>query len=326
MEWTEVKIYTTRDGIEPVCAVVLNSGINGMQIEDDDELFEYLEESSTYWDYVDEELLNKPKEETKIKVYLSSNPYGQELFLNLKDGINNLKSLENEFNFSLGSLKIETTENLDEEVWLNKWKEFYKPLEIGNKILVKPVWENIQPTKRTVFNINPGHVFGTGLHQTTQLCIEQLEKYTKDSSSVLDLGCGSGILSIISLLLGAKEAFALDIDKNAVKTSYENAELNNINKDKYYVTYGNIIDDENLQNQIENSKYEIVVANIVADVICAICPIVSQKIKSNGVFISSGIIKDRVEDVYKSLDENGFEVIDTIFKDEWVCIVSKIKN
>lgn len=297
-----------------------------MQIEDDEEFSEYLEESSSYWDYIDEELLNKPKEETKIKVYLSDNIYGQELFLNLKDGINNLKFLQNELDFSLGSLKIQTTGDLDEEVWLNKWKEFYKPFNIGNKILVKPIWEDIKETDRVVFNINPGHVFGTGLHQTTQLCIEQLEKYTTKASKVLDLGCGSGILSIISLLLGANEAFALDIDKNAVKTSYENAKLNGISEDKYFVTYGNIIDDINLQNQINNQYYDIVVANIVADVICLICPLVHQKIQKNGVFISSGIIKDRVEDVYKSLNDNGFEILDTIFKDEWVCIVSKIKD
>ena len=325
MNWIEVKIYTNRNAIEPVCAVILNAGINGMQIDDSYELSEYLKESSPYWDYVDEELLNRPKEETKITIYVSDNPYGQELLLNLTDGIKNLKSMQNEFDFYLGSLKIETEESLDEEVWLNKWKEFYKPFNIGNKVLVKPFWENIENTDRIVFNINPGHVFGTGLHQTTQLCVEQLEKYVNKNSNVLDLGCGSGILSIISLLLGAKYAFALDIDKNAVKTSYENAELNHINKEKYYVTYGNIIDDENLKTQIKDKYYDVIVANIVADVICLICPIVREKIHKNGVFISSGIIKDRIQDVYKSLDESGFQVIDTIFKDEWVCVVSKVK-
>ena len=324
MEWTEVKIYTTREGIEPVSAVLLEAGINGIQVEDDDELREYLEESSMYWDYVDEELLNKEKEETKIKIYVSSNPYGNEILLNVKENINRLKSMEKEINIDLGRLAIETVENLDDEEWLNKWKEFYKPFKIGEKILVKPVWEEIKETDgRIVFNINPGHVFGTGLHQTTQLCIENIEKYITKESVVLDLGCGSGILSIISLLLGAKSAFAVDIDANAIKVAYENAEINGIGKDKYYVTSGNVVTDEELKKEIGEEKYDIVLANIIADVICLISPVVPSQLKENGVFIASGIIKDRIDDVYNALKENGLEVLDTIIKDEWVCIVSK---
>ncbi|MDE6357786.1 MAG: 50S ribosomal protein L11 methyltransferase, partial [Eubacteriales bacterium] len=321
MEWTEVKIYTTREGIEPVSAVLLEAGINGIQVEDDDELREYLEESSMYWDYVDEELLNKEKEETKIKIYVSSNPYGNEILLNVKENINRLKSMEKEINIDLGRLAIETVENLDDEEWLNKWKEFYKPFKIGEKILVKPVWEEIKETDgRIVFNINPGHVFGTGLHQTTQLCIENIEKYITKESVVLDLGCGSGILSIISLLLGAKSAFAVDIDANAIKVAYENAEINGIGKDKYYVTSGNVVTDEELKKEIGEEKYDIVLANIIADVICLISPVVPSQLKENGVFIASGIIKDRIDDVYNALKENGLEVLDTIIKDEWVCI------
>lgn len=324
MEWTEVKIYTTREGIEPVSAVLLEAGINGIQVEDDDELKEYLEESSMYWDYVDEELLNKEKEETRIKIYVSSNPYGNEILLNVKENINRLKSMEREINIDLGRLAIETVENLNDEEWLNKWKEFYKPFKIGEKILVKPVWEEIKETDgRIVFNINPGHVFGTGLHQTTQLCIENIEKYITKESVILDLGCGSGILSIISLLLGAKSAFAVDIDANAIKVAYENAEINGIGKDKYYVTSGNVVTDEELKKEIGQEKYDIVLANIIADVICLISPVVPSQLKENGVFIASGIIKDRIDDVYNALKENGFEVLDTIIKDEWVCIVSK---
>ncbi|MDE6181877.1 MAG: 50S ribosomal protein L11 methyltransferase, partial [Eubacteriales bacterium] len=321
MEWTEVKIYTTREGIEPVSAVLLEAGINGIQVEDDEELKEYLEESSMYWDYVDEELLNKEKEETRIKIYVSSNPYGNEILLNVKENINRLKSMQNEINIDLGRLAIETVENLNDEEWLNKWKEFYKPFKIGEKILVKPVWEEITETDgRIVFNINPGHVFGTGLHQTTQLCIENIEKYVTEESVVLDLGCGSGILSIISLLLGAKSAFAVDIDANAIKVAYENAEINGIGKDKYYVTSGNVVTDEKLKKEIGQGKYDIVLANIIADVICLISPVVPSQLKENGVFIASGIIKDRIEDVYNALKENGLEILDTIIKDEWVCI------
>ncbi|WP_317368585.1 50S ribosomal protein L11 methyltransferase [uncultured Tyzzerella sp.] len=327
MEWIEAKIYTTREGIEPVSAVLLETGITGIQVEDYDELKEYLAESSMYWDYVDEELLNKEKEETKLKIYVSDNPYGNEILLNVKEAIKRLKTMENEIGLDLGRLDIETTANLNDEDWLNKWKEFYKPFTLGEKILIKPVWEEIENIEnRVVFNINPGHVFGTGLHQTTQLCITNLEKYVNKESVVLDLGCGSGILSIISLLLGAKNAFAVDIDQNAVKVAYDNAELNGIGKDKYYVTSGNVVTDEDLKDEIGHKKYDIVLANIIADVICLISPVVPNQLKDDGVFIASGIIKDRLEDVYRALNENGLEPIDTITKDEWVCVVSKIKK
>ena len=170
MEWTEVKIYTTTMGIEPVTATLMDCGINGIQVEDDNEMKEYLTTSSTYWDYVDEELLNKPIGETKVTVYVSDNPYGEEILMHIKDNINHLKSIDT--GLDLGRLAIETTSNLNDEEWLNKWRDFYKPFAIGNRIFIKPVWENCEiPDNRVVFNINPGHVFGTGLHQTTQLCM-----------------------------------------------------------------------------------------------------------------------------------------------------------
>ena len=327
MEWIEAKIYTTREGIEPVSAVLLETGITGIQVEDDDELKEYLEESSMYWDYVEDELLNKQKEETKLKIYVSDNPYGNEILLNVKEAINNLKTMETKIGLNLGRLHIETTHNLDDEEWLNKWKEFYKPFNIGEKMLIKPVWEEVEnKDNRIIFNINPGHVFGTGLHQTTRLCIESLEKYVTNESVVLDLGCGSGILSIISILLGSKNAFAVDIDENAIKVAYENASLNGVEKDRYYVTSGNVVTDGKLKEEIGYKKYDIVLANIIADVICAISPVVPKQLKDSGVFIASGIIKDRLEDVYNALNESGLEAIETIIKDEWVCVVSKLKN
>ncbi len=324
MEWTEVKIYTTTEGIEPVSAMLLETGVTGIQVDDDRQLKEYLSESSIYWDYVDEELLNKPIGETKLTVYVSSNPYGSEILMSIKEGLNRLKSMD--LGLDLGRLALETTENLNDEEWLNKWKDFYKPFKVGEKLLIKPVWEDVENTEgRVVFTINPGNVFGTGLHQTTQLCMLQLEKYINENSVVADLGCGSGILSIVSLLLGAKSAFAVDIDENAIKTAYENAANNGIDKTNYYVTSGNIIDDKALQDEIGYGKYDVVVANIIADVIAAISPLVSKQLKADGVFIASGIIKDRVQDVYDALENSDFEVIDTSFKDEWVSITSKLK-
>lgn len=325
MEWTEVKIYTTTEGIEPVSAMLLETGITGIQVQDDNELKQFLSESSTYWDYVDEELLNKPAEETKLIIYVSSNPYGNEILMNVRAGIERLKSMD--IGIDLGRLEIETAENLNDEEWLNKWRDFYKPFTVGEKLLVKPVWEEVENKEnRVVFNINPGHVFGTGLHQTTQLCMQKLEKYVNENSVVADLGCGSGILSIISLLLGAKSAFAVDIDANAIKTAYENADLNGVDRSRYYVTSGNVINDEALQDEIGYGKYDIVVANIIADVICAISPLVAKQLKPDGIFISSGIIRDRVQDVYDAMEKSGLEPISTDYKDEWVSITAKIKG
>ncbi len=325
MEWTEVKIYTTTEGIEPVTAALLDTGITGIQVDDDNELKQYLKTSSEYWDYVDDELLNKPVEDTKITVYVSDNPYGMEILMHIKEAIANLKNTD--IGLDLGRLDIETKSNLNDEQWLNKWKEFYKPFCIGNRIMIKPIWEDVKaPDGRVVFNINPGHVFGTGLHQTTQLCMLELEKYINNESVVADLGCGSGILSIISLLLGAKSAFAVDIDKNAVKTAYENAQLSGVDINKYYVTSGNVISDKKLQEEIGCNKYDVVVANIIADVICAIAPVVKKQLKKGGVFIASGIIKDRTEDVYKALEKNNLKVVSTNIKDEWVCITSAKEN
>lgn len=321
MEWTEVKIYTTTEGIEPVTAVLMDCGINGIQVEDDNEMKEYLTTSSTYWDYVDEELINKPTEETKITVYVSDNPYGEEILLHIREAVSNLKNIDT--GLDLGSLEIKTKSELNDEEWLNKWKDYYKPFAIGKRIFIKPVWEDCEvPDGRVVFNINPGHVFGTGLHQTTQLCMLELEKYINESSVVADLGCGSGILSIISLLLGAKSAFAVDIDANAIKTAYENAELSGVDISRYYVTSGNVIGDKELQDEIGYNKYDVVVANIIADVICAVSPVVPVQLKKGGVFIASGIIKDRMQDVYDALNKCGLKVINTETKDEWVCITS----
>lgn len=196
-------------------------------------------------------------------------------------------------------------------------------MEIGEKILIKPEWEELtQDTDRIVFNINPGMTFGTGSHYTTQLCIENLEKYITDGSTMLDLGCGSGILSIISLLLGASCAVAVDIDPNAVDIAYQNAERNNVDKSKYHVYAGNILTDEELQSKI-SGKYDVVAANIVADVIIGLTPKAREYMKDGGVFITSGIIEDRVDDVKAALEQNGFTIVDIKQRKDWVSIVCK---
>ena len=243
------------------------------------------------------------------------------MLMAIRNTVAEMKQLDDENEF--GRLEIHI-DNMKEEDWANNWKKYFHPLEVGEKILIKPEWEELKDnTDRIVFNINPGMSFGTGGHYTTQLCIETLEKYIKPGVKVLDLGCGSGILSIISLLLGADSAFAIDIDPNAVDIAYQNAGMNDVDISKYTVKAGDIITNTELQNEIAQNEYDVVVANIVADVIIALAPKAREYMKKGGVFITSGIIEDRVDDVKAALEKCGFEIDSIKQRKDWVSIVCK---
>lgn len=319
MNWLEITIYTTTEGIEPVCGNLYQLGITGLEIEDETDFKEFLEENHQFWDYVDEDLLKEKNKETCVKAYVSDNLSGHEMLMSIKASMKALKEydVDNEF----GRLEIDLG-NLCEEDWANNWKKFFHPMEIGNKIMIKPEWEELtEDTDRIVFNINPGMTFGTGSHYTTQLCIEELENYVDSSKEVLDLGCGSGILSLISLMLGAKSAVAVDIDPNCIDIAYQNAKRNNIDVSKYEVISGNIITDEKLADYISKRKYPLIYANIVADVIIAILPLVKKCLENDGIFITSGIIEDRVSDVTYALEESGFKIIKKNQRKDWVSLV-----
>ncbi len=312
MEWIEAKINTPSENVEAVCGVLLECGISGVQIEDTEEMKHFLENNKQHWDYVDDELLNRQKENASIIFYVQKDAFGNEAIALVKN------TIKQAFAYDV------ILKDVSDETWLNEWKKYYKPFEVGQNIVIKPVWENYENSyKKVVFNINPGHVFGTGLHQTTQLCIEQLEKHVFKDCLVLDLGCGSGILSIISLLIGAGNAFAVDIDKSAEPIAYENAALNNISKCQYTVTSGDVVSNEALRKLILENSYNIVVANIVADVIVNISEFAAKCLEKGGIFISSGIIKERQEDVYTALKAAQFNSFETFYKDDWVCIVAR---
>ena len=320
MDWIKATIYTTSEGIEPVSGRLYQLGITGLEIDDEQDFKDFLENNRQYWDYVDEDLIKEKEGETRVSVYVSDNPSGYEMLTAIKGTLAELRALDEDKTF--GRLEIETL-TLNEEDWENNWKKYFHPMEIGEKILIKPEWEELTgDSDRIVFNINPGMTFGTGSHYTTQLCIENLEKYLHSGDRMLDLGCGSGILSIISLLLGASEATAVDIDPNAVDVAYENADRNHVDKEKYHVYSGNILTDTALQEKI-SGKYEVVASNIVADVIIGLAPMVRQYMKEGGIWITSGIIEDRVEDVRAAMTENGFEVIELRQRKDWVSIVCR---
>ncbi|NDO19272.1 50S ribosomal protein L11 methyltransferase [Lachnospiraceae bacterium MD329] len=321
MNWIKVSVFTTSEGIEPVSGRLYQLGISGLEIEDEQDFKDFLENNKQYWDYVDEELVKKMEGETKVKTYVSDDTEGRELLIAIKSTLSELKQLD--VNNEFGRLEIEL-DNMTEQDWANNWRQYFHQMEIGEKVMIKPEWEELnKPTDRVVFNIEPGMSFGTGSHYTTQLCIESLEKYITQGVKMLDLGCGSGILSIISLLLGADMAVAVDIDPNAVDTAYQNADRNGVDRSKYKVLSGNVLTDSDIQAEISKNKYEVVAANIVADVIIGLAPKAKEYMAENGVFITSGIISDRLDDVKNALYENGFNIVSINQRKDWVSIVCR---
>ena len=314
MNWIELDIFTTTNGIEPITGNLLNLGINGFVIKDPGDFKEFLENKESNWDYIDDDLMGLSDCETTVTVYLPENSQGLDNLNSIKGILKTLK--DNDFEGSFGRLEYEL-KNVREEDWANNWKQYFKPLCIGDKILVKPSWESVEPNeKRTVLEIDPASSFGTGQHNTTQLCLELLEKYIKPGDSLLDLGCGSGILSIGAILLGAEKACAVDIDENSVKIAAENAKKNNIAKEKYTALCGNIISDIGLREQIGNG-FDVVCANIVADVLVAMSPLFEDFLKDKGILVVSGIIDSRKDEVLNVIKERGFELLETSEKEDW---------
>lgn len=320
MNWIMAAIETTTEGIEPVCGRLYTLGITGTEIEDSADFNDFLENGTKYWDYIDESLMYKKTAPTLVKVYLTDDEHGRAQLSAIRQNMEQLGALGGA---AFGTLSVSLT-NMKEQDWAENWKKYYKPLKVGSKILIKPEWEPLGDDEgRTVFHINPGMSFGTGTHESTQLCIESLEKRVKRGDSVLDLGCGSGILSIIALLLGADSAFAVDIDPGAVKIAKENAEKNNIPENAYTALAADILTDDAAKKTIAEKKYDIVTANIVADVIIALAPFAKSVTKPGGTFITSGIILERKEDVCTALERAGFSVAEICDKREW-CSVSAL--
>lgn len=280
-----------------------------------------MENNRDKWDYVDEELLKAHESGTNVRFYVIDNACGADMRNAVLEGLKRLSILDEKNEYGILSV---TSSGMKEEDWAENWKQYFKPLNVGEKILILPEWETLTaPTDRTIFTVNPGMSFGTGSHHTTQLCIKGLEKYLTEGVSVLDLGCGSGILSIIALLLGAKDATAVDIDANAVEIAVKNAKRNNIDLSSYRTFSGNIINDESLYNSVSDKKYDVVLANIVADVIIGMEPVIPKLMKSGSVLITSGIIEDRAEDVIKAYEKTGLTLLSRQQQGDWVALIYK---
>lgn len=317
MEWTEVNIYTTTEGIELLCSNLMDIGIKGFAIQDAEDFNEFLENKNGKWDYIDEDLMGLSECETCITVYLPGNSQGADMLMSIRSMLSSLKS--EDINNLYGRLEAELS-SIREEDWANNWKQYFKPITIGEKLVIKPSWEEYENTdNRIVLEIDPASSFGTGQHHTTRLCLELLEKSMNGAETILDLGCGSGILSIGAILLGAKSAVAVDIEENAAATAIENALKNNISTNIYKAYCGNILNDDVLADKIAN-KYDIITANIVADVLIAMKEYFLRYLNENGTLIVSGIIVERMEEVITEIESVGFTKCEVNEKEGWAAV------
>lgn len=318
MDWIKTTVTTTREGIDPVSGRLLELGISGMEICDKDDFKEFLEDNHKYWDYVDEELEKLKEADTTVTFYVLRESEGIELLNAVKSSMKTLKELDTDGIY--GSLDI-TTEDTKDEDWSEIWKQYFHPIPVGERILICPEWENAENTdNRTVFTVNPGMSFGTGSHPSTRFCLEAIEKNVKSGDTVLDLGCGSGILSITALLLGASNAVAVDIDSNATDAAVSNLKLNKLPRELYKTYTGDITEDAALRESL--GKHNIVLANIVADVIIAISPYIRGFMKEDAVFICSGIILERLDEVKAALVDNGLHITEVKSDSDWAEITA----
>ena len=318
MNWLELHIDTTHAGLEPVETLLSSLGIDGVVIDDETEFHDFLENNRQYWDYVDEDLEAAMRGRSRITFYLEAGEAGFSQMALVRLALEDLKAKRDDCGSLL--LTMDTIQNAD---WENNWKQYYKPMEIGERLLVIPQWlQEDEKVKRLLAQgrvplvLDPGLTFGTGSHATTRLCLTALESLIHGGEEVLDLGCGSGILSIAALKLGARHAFACDIDDKCKDVAYENAALNGIGADTYTVEAGDILSDKGLQQKI-GGGYQVVLANIVADVIIALAPAVRGLLAEDGRFVCSGIIDDRAEEVAAALTAAGLEILDTRSSEGW---------
>ena len=312
VKWLEVAVNTTHDRLDEVSAKLTAAGMDSFVIEDEAEFLNFLETNRQYWDYVDQDLLDRMKGVTRVKFYVTDDDEGR------KQMEQYIHGLDAEY----------TVTSLAENDWAYSWQKYYQPLTIGERLYVVPEWEKGKPIPdgRSVLYLNPGLTFGTGSHATTQLCLESVEAHTVPGRNVLDLGCGSGILSIAALCLGAGKARAVDIDPKAVDVAYENAELNGIYKDRYFVEAGDVLTDKALAADIAKERYHLVLANIVADVIIPLSAQVPDLLAEDGMFLCSGIIDTRADEVQAAVESNGFEIIRRRERNGWVALECKLKK
>lgn len=320
MQWLEITIKTSSSGIDILAERLTVLGYDSFIIDDEADFDHFLENNRQYWDYVDEELTANMKGLSQIRLYLEDGPTAMEEVNTLKDQLRLLKSQNP--TIDLGPLTVDLG-NLQEEDWENNWKQYYTPLPIGKKLIVVPQWlEPDLSDGRLPVLLDPGMIFGTGAHASTQMCMMALENAIKGGETVLDLGSGSGILSITSLLLGARSAIGVDIDPKAEDIARENAAINNLGADRFQAITGDVIGDKTMMDRLQTG-YDLVLANIVADVIIPLAPVVPHYLAKSGQFICSGILEQRLSEVKDAITNAGLEIVHIQMIDDWCQITAR---
>lgn len=319
MNYIEIRIETAIDGIEPVLGTLLGLGITDTVVEDPRDVDALINKEHDYdWDYLDDEIMEMKNEIPSVTVYMEDTDENRQLTKEVEEAIANLKTSVAAGDFGpMDFGTLETTVKMeDDSQWKDKWKEYFKPAKVGKKIVVKPTWEEYEPKPEDlIIEIDPGVAFGTGTHETTSLCIKMLEKYTKKGDQVLDVGCGSGILAIAAALLEAGDVLGIEIDPIAVEVGQENVALNKVDN-IVKVQYGDL-------TKGIDYKADVVVANLMADLVMMLSESVAKHMKEDGVFISSGILVEKRDQVAEHLQNQGFEIVEIKEDGMWCCIVAK---
>ena len=312
VKWLEATVETDSAHLEEITARLTMNGVTGLVVEDEEEFHRFLEENRKYWDYVDDGLLERMRGVCRVKFYVSDDENGRAQLEAWTRGID----------------APVCAAPLADNDWAHSWQKYYRPMEIGARLYIVPQWERERapaPAGRVPVYLNPGLTFGTGSHASTQLCLGGVERYTTPGMEVLDLGCGSGILSIAALVLGAGRATAVDIDPKAVDVAYENAAMNGIGRERYTVLAGDVLSDPALCDRLAQRRCGLVLANIVADVIIPLSAQVERYLTPDGVFLCSGIIDTRAGEVEDALKANGLEILEAMSQDNWAAFAARLR-
>ena len=321
MNWTEVTIETAKAGLDLLCAMLTDLGFKGFSVFDPDDFDDLMAGRVGHWDYLEEGLQEAlTSGEPSVTVYVPENAQGAEQMTAVRSLLEQLRSSADAALY--GSLKM-TSKGIREEDWANNWKQYFKPLPVGERLWITPTWvDEPVPAGRAALHIDPGSSFGTGQHDTTKLCLGLLETVVKPGSRVLDIGCGSGILSIGAMLLGAGDAYAIDIEQNAAEAAAENAERNGIPAAHYHTFCGNILDDAALADSF-GTGYDVVCANIVADILIAMKELFVHYLADGAALLLSGIIDERLDEVLAAMDAVGLHTVKVEQSAGWAAVLMR---
>ena len=315
MKWNRFTVKTKTEAEDIVISTLAEVGIEGVEIQDKQPLTEE-DKAQMFVDIMPE----GPADDgiAYLNFYLEEDTETAPVLEKVRAVLEEVRGY---MDIGEGTITESQTEDKD---WINNWKEYFHQFYVDD-ILIIPSWEEVKPEDRDkmIIHIDPGTAFGTGMHETTQLCIRQIRKYVTENTKILDVGCGSGILGMLALKFGAKYSVGTDLDPCAIDATHENMEVNGISKDRYEVMIGNIIDDKEVQDKVGYECYDIVAANILADVLVALTPVVVNQIKKGGIYITSGIIDDKEETVVEAVKKAGLEVLDITYQGEWVCVTAR---